>query len=175
MRLVLAALVTGSFSLSCASAKPARVLQKQVEVEAPAADVWSAWTTAEGARSFFAPDARIEARPGGAYEIYFALEMPEGKRGSEGCKVVAVDTGKRLAFTWNFPLSLPEIRDEHTEVAIALEPLGEKRTRVTLTATGWKPGEVWDKGYAYFEKAWDTVLTRLQSRFKAGPVDWSKL
>jgi len=36
-----------------------RQLLKSVLVSAGRAQVWNAWTTAEGARTFFAPDARI--------------------------------------------------------------------------------------------------------------------
>ena len=42
-----------------------------------------------------ADPARIEAEVGGAYELYFDLEQPEGMRGSEGCTVVELEPVRR--------------------------------------------------------------------------------
>ncbi|HXE74927.1 MAG TPA: SRPBCC domain-containing protein [Candidatus Xenobia bacterium] len=151
-----------------------RSLRKQVTVAAPLAEVWNAWTTTEGVTGFFAPAAKVEARIGGPYEIYFGLSQPEGQRGSEGCKVHSVVPMKLLAFEWNAPPSIPTIRDSgvHTLVVIELEEAGPKQTRVTMTHTGWGVGEDWDKTYAYFDRAWEAVLSNLQYRFEVGRVEW---
>jgi uncharacterized protein YndB with AHSA1/START domain len=37
-----------------------RSIRQETVVPAPAAEVWQAWTTAGGARTFFAPIARVE-------------------------------------------------------------------------------------------------------------------
>jgi len=39
---------------------------------------------------------------------------------------------------------------------------------------GWGDGGQWDQAYAYFDKAWDTVLGNLQQRFVSGPRDWTE-
>ena len=150
-----------------------REICKATEVEAPLAEVWRAWTTAEGAITFFAPEARIEATAGGAYELYFDLESPEGERGSEGCTIRELVEEKFLSVTWNFPPSLPSILSEHTTVGIGLQALGVDRTRVVITHTGWQDGPVWAEGFTYFMRAWDMVLGRLQHRFAVGPIDWA--
>ena len=85
-------------------------------IPAPIEAVWQAWTTAEGVRSFFAPQCTIDLRPGGAYEMYFDLEAASGLRGSEGCVVLAIEEPYMLSFTWNAPPELPRIRDHHTHV-----------------------------------------------------------
>ncbi|GMU58958.1 MAG: hypothetical protein AMXMBFR34_07210 [Myxococcaceae bacterium] len=154
------------------AAAPADLVKDRLIPATPAA-VWKAWTTREGAARFFAPDARIEPRAGGAFEIYFAPGAPEGQRGTEGCTVVAAEAQKKLVFTWNFPPGLPTLRDSkaRTTVTIALTPEG-KYTRVRLTAAGWKDGADWRAGHAYFDKAWTTVLARLERSFRRGPIDW---
>lgn len=156
------------------SASWQRSLRKQVTVAAPLAEVWNAWTTTEGVTGFFAPAARVEARVGGPYEIYFGPSQPEGQRGSEGCKVHSVAPMKLLVFEWNAPPSIPAIRNSgvHTLVYIELEEAGPGRTRVTMTHTGWGVGEDWDKTYAYFDRAWDAVLSNLSYRFAVGRVEW---
>jgi uncharacterized protein YndB with AHSA1/START domain len=148
-------------------------LVKEIEVDASMEEVWAAWTTAEGARTFFAPQAKIEAQPGGPYELYFALDLPAGLRGSEGCQVLAADPPRHLVFTWNFPPSLPGIRHERTQVRVVLSPVAPQRTRVRLVHSGWRRGEEWQKGHAYFEGAWGLVMERLGRRFAQGPVDWN--
>src|SRR5439155_19424587 len=114
--------------------KPARAIRKTVTVKAPVEDVWEAWTTAEGARTSFGPDARIELRPGGAYEIYFNPDEPEGDRGSEDCKVLAYRKPQFLVFSWNAPPESPSLRKGRakTRVDVRLEPSGH-RTHVSLT------------------------------------------
>ena len=56
-----------------------------VEVTVPAnpEEVWNAWTTEEGIKSFFAPECNIELKVGGAYELLFDLEAESGSQGSE--------------------------------------------------------------------------------------------
>jgi uncharacterized protein YndB with AHSA1/START domain len=149
-----------------------RTLRKAVTVEAPLAEVWNAWTTTEGVKTFFGPGARVEAAPGGPFEIYFSLNAPEGLRGSERCKVHSVVPMKLFAFTWNQPPIIPALRDVQTLVVLRLEEVAPGKVRVEMTHSGWGVGEDWDKAYAYFDRAWDAVLGNLQYRFTVGPVDW---
>ena len=160
-----------------ALALPPASVKKAVIVAAPPADVWTAWTTVEGAKSFFAPGARIEARVGGPYEIWFFPEAPEGSRGCDGCTVISADPPRRLSFTWSFPPSIPELRDTGVTTRVTVELLAgsvEGSTLVSLVHDQFPEGEAGEKGRAYFGKAWDAVLARLQQRFRRGPVDWSK-
>jgi len=55
-----------------------RAIDKTVDVNASVDDVWDAWTTRAGIVSFFAPDAKIEPRVGGAFEVYIDPEAPPG-------------------------------------------------------------------------------------------------
>ena len=137
-----------------------RAVEVSVDVDAPVRAVWQAWTTREGIVSFFGSDARIDLRPGGAYEILFGNGV-----GCNGCMVMAVQPERLLAFTWNSPPHLAEVRPHFTHVVLRFEPLGEKHTRVTLHEDGWGDGGEWDKSFDYFSEAWPRVLKRLQQRF----------
>jgi uncharacterized protein YndB with AHSA1/START domain len=151
-----------------------RVIAAEVVVPAPVEQVWEAWATGAGAQTFLAPRCRIEARPGGAYEILFRLDAPEGQRGSEGMIVLAAQAPHLLSFTWNAPPHLPAVRAQRTHVTVRLAPAGAGHTRVTLRHDGWGEGGEWDEAFAYFERAWTrTVLPRLRHRFEHGPVDWA--
>ena len=151
-----------------------RILRKEVEVAASASTVWDLWTSERGVRSFFAPEALIEPRPSGRYELYFVPDASEDQKGSEGCRIVSLMAGIEVTFTWNFPPTLPSIRDEHTVVRVAMTPIGPRHSRVTLEQTGWGDGGDWDEGFAYFERAWALVLGRLQWRVSHGPLDWDE-
>lgn len=141
-------------------------LKKHVIVYATAPEIFDAWTTEDGLRTFFSENVHMELKEGGPFEIYFSTEPPEGLRGSEGCKVLSWEEDKRLTFSWNFPPSLPEIRDERTEVTIAITPLdGGGGCEVSLRQSGFQDEGQWPDGYAYFDRAWDMVLENLRASF----------
>ena len=134
----------------------------------------NAWTTMEGAVCFFAPEAKIEARPGGAYELYFNPAAPEGERGAEGMRILAMQEPQFLSFTWNPPPHLPTVRGQQTLVQIRIEAISDGLSKVTLQQDGWGTGDEWDAAYAYFERAWcKIVLPRLKYYLEEGPIDWT--
>jgi uncharacterized protein YndB with AHSA1/START domain len=151
-----------------------RVIEKSVVVEATLDQVWDSWTTREGIIGFFAPDAKIEPRVGGAFQIYIDPLAEPGMKGADEMRFMALQPKKMISFDWNAPPSLPEARAQRTFVVVRFEPLGEKQTRVTLHHSGWGEGGEWDKAYAYFDRAWGNVLINLQKRWTVGPYDWTE-
>lgn len=151
-----------------------RAIDKQIEVPATLDQAWDAWTTREGITSFFAPDAKVEARAGGAFEIYFDPTAAPGSKGADGMQFMAVQPKTMLSFTWNAPPHLPQARQQRTLVVVRFEPLGDKATRVSLHHTGWGDGGEWDQAYTYFDRAWGRVLGGLKQRFEKGPQDWTE-
>jgi len=151
-----------------------RRIAKEVVVKAPVEAVWRAWTTPEGITSFFAPEARVEARVDGPFELYFNPYAPAGLRGADGMRFLALQEKKMISFTWNAPPSLPEARAQRTSVTVRFRPVGDSETQVSLSHSGWGEGGEWDKAYEYFSRAWDSVLASLQRRFAEGPTDWSE-
>lgn len=147
-----------------------RILFKTSLVEAPVAEVWKAWTTRDGLKTFFAEDALVDAVPGGPFEIYFSKDAPPGLRGSEGCTVLSVEPMRSFAFEWNAPPHLPAVRAQRTNVQLLFEPLGPGATRVRLVSLGWGTGEEWSRAHDYFDRAWSSVLANLEKHFKnVGP------
>jgi uncharacterized protein YndB with AHSA1/START domain len=141
-----------------------RRIVKEVVVSAPRSAVWKLWTTSDGPAEFVADKAEIELRLGGRYEWLFDRSAPEGARGSEGCTVLSFIPLEMLAFTWNAPPSIPELRDSgaRTQVVVRFAELQPDTTRVTLTQHGFGEGEAWERYITYFERAWEVVLTRLK-------------
>ena len=71
---------------------------------------WEAWTTREGIRSFFAPDALVEPRVGGAFHIHMDPGGAPGMKGADEMRFMALQPKKMLSFDWNAPPHLPEAR-----------------------------------------------------------------
>jgi uncharacterized protein YndB with AHSA1/START domain len=147
-----------------------RAVRKAVTVPAPVEDIWWAWTTDAGLRSWLLDDSRIELAVGGAYEWYFQAGGEPGTRGSEGCSVIGFQSPTMLTFTWNAPPHLADARAQRTVVLLRLRPEGEEQTRVELTQLGWGEGGQWDEAFDYFDAAWGRVMERLVAYFAGADV-----
>lgn len=156
---------------ACAAAE--RSLDKEVIIKADLDQAWQSWTTREGIVGFFAPDARIEPRVGGAFQIYIDPGAEPGARGADEMRFMALQPKKMLSFDWNAPPSLPEARAQRTFVVVRFAPVDATHTKVSLHHSGWGEGGEWDKAFAYFDRAWGHVLGNLQQRYETGPQDWS--
>ena len=146
---------------------PRRRVEHEVTVAASPLEAWSAWVDPERVTAFLGEAARIDLRIGGRYEILFLLDAPEGQQGTEGCRILAYLPGEMLAFSWNAPPQMPEIRFLHTWVVVTFLGPSEGPTRVRLVQTGFGDGPVWDEDAAYFERAWGLVLGRLRDHLGA--------
>lgn len=168
------ALIAFSFLALNVSAqdKADRAINEKVTVKANVDDVWKAWTTTEGVKTFFAPDAKVELRVDGPFEIYINPLAEPGQKGADDMRILAFQDKKMLTFTWNAPPSLPEARKQRTVVIVRFISRGDALTDVTLQHVGWGEGNEWDKAFDYFTKAWPSVLKNLKKRFDDGPVDW---
>ena len=151
-----------------------RAIDKEVVIAANVDQAWEAWTTREGIVSFFAPDAVIEPRVGGAFHIHIDPTAPPGMKGADDMRFLALQPKKMISFDWNAPPSLPQARAQRTFVIVRFEPVNERETRVSLHHTGWGDGGEWDKAFAYFDRAWGNVLANLKKRFDSGPQDWTE-
>lgn len=169
MRMVMA-IVAAALALGAHGAE--RSIAREVVVKAPVEAVWMSWTTSEGIQSFFAPEARVEARPDGAFHVHFNPYAPPGAKGADDMRVLAVQEKKLISFTWNAPPHLPEVRAQRTFVTVRLAPASPTETRVSLHHSGWGEGSQWEQAYDYFDRAWGSVLANLQKSFSDGPIDW---
>lgn len=128
-------------------------------------EMWAKWSTAEGLKSFFGADNNIKLAEGGAYEIFFKMDSPEGLRGGEGNKIISYVRQSNLAFTWNAPPEFPTVRnhEKKTWVLVEFNKIDDCNVEVVLTHVGWLEGEDWDAVYEYFSRAWETVMSWLET------------
>jgi uncharacterized protein YndB with AHSA1/START domain len=149
-------------------------IQMYVIINAPVDSVWSRWTTEKGLKKFFAPAAVIELKTFGKFEVLFDPNAPEGQRGAENNRILAVEDKKMLSFTWDAPPQFPQIRAQRTLVTIRMFATPDSKTIVTLTQTGWGQGQDWQTVRDYFEKAWGGfVLPNLKYSLEIKPMDWA--
>jgi uncharacterized protein YndB with AHSA1/START domain len=150
-----------------------RAIVKEVVVKATPEQVWQAWTTVEGIKSFFAPGARIEAKSMGLFEIHMNPFAADGLKGADDMRYLALQEPKFLSFTWNAPPHLAEARKQRTIVTVRITPVDATTTKVVLNHSAFGDGGEWDKTYDYFNNAWGRVLANLKKRFDEGPIDWT--
>ena len=99
-----------------------RQVTREIVLEAPVEEVWSALTEPERLEEWFANDVELELEPGG--EGTFRWDDGEERH----AVVEEVDPERRFAFTW-----------DESHVSIELDEV-EGGTRVTVTETvdaGW--------------------------------------
>jgi uncharacterized protein YndB with AHSA1/START domain len=180
MFVILAVLLAAASCHSAAPSKHREIVTEKV-VRGTPEELFSLWTTREGVRQFFAPDAVIDPRKGGEYTIVFAPEQdPEGlSHGTKGARILAFDPGKRLVFEWitftskeipgafGPPLASPAERNVSplpTAVEVTFTPQGANDTLVRLRHYGFPSGGKWDEAYDFFARVWPHVLEELAQR-----------
>jgi uncharacterized protein YndB with AHSA1/START domain len=147
---------------------PLRRVEQEILVAASPRDAWDAWVNPQRVVNFLGAEARIDLRIGGRFEILFLLDAPEGQQGAEGCRILAYLPGEMLAFSWNAPPQMPEIRFLHTWVVVTFQEAAGGSTRIRLVQTGFGEGPLWDEDAAYFTAAWGRVLARCRDYLGAG-------
>lgn len=165
----------GSSALAHAE-RPLDPIDVSAIVPGARADVFEAYTTSAGWKAFMGVEAKVEARPGGPFELYFSMTPPEGQRGSEGCTVLSLVPGEMITYTWNAPPAMPKQRAERTWVVVMFEEVSGRATRVRARHLGFaenaavqKGGataEEWAQTRAYFANAWPRVLGALSAHFE---------
>jgi len=130
-------------------------------VAAPPHEVYRLWTTSEGIAQFLGPTAIVGPGIGGPYEYQFLDDAPDGLRGGEGCRILALEPDRLVVFTWNSPPGFAT-RGQHTWVVLSLQPI-DGGTHVRLAHWGHGVGPDWEANREYFTSAWERVLDALQA------------
>jgi len=153
-----------------------RVLRHEAIVAAPREQVFAAFTTSEGLRSFAAPVVAIDLRIGGDWEATYDPHRKLGAPGNIHNEVLAFLPPEMLTIRVReapprFPH--PEIVRQVWTV-IQLEDAGNGRTRVVISMLPYRDGADWDVVYELFRRGNAIVMRHLQDRFATGkPVDWT--
>lgn len=147
-----------------------KAIINEVTIEAPLQLVWYAWTISERVSAWFAPETVIEAKEGGAYELYF-IPGNKNEMNTHGCKITKLIEEKELQFTWKGPdpfASIMNIESELTIVNVSFEAIDEGSTKVIVEHTGFKTDDQWAEALNWHQMAWSGVLSSLKSALEKG-------
>lgn len=140
-------------------------------IDAPVEEVWKAFTTAEGLKSWMAPLAEIELRVGGKM---LASYKADGKLGDENTienTILSFEPQRMLSIKatkppagFPFPAAIKDMWS-----VIYFEPVGADRTRVTVVGMGYGDSEEHAKLREFFDKGNAHTIEQLRKKFaKAG-------
>ena len=146
------------------SSEPKR-LDFAVTVPASVDAVWDAFTTSAGMMNWVAPEATVEPRTGGKWEVRFGSSVGGGT-------IVLIQPKSLLALAALAPDRFPTVRRERTTAVFLFDAAGPNATTVRLAQTGWKDGEEWDRAFDYLSTGNAQLLELLYHRFAVGPASW---
>ncbi len=146
---------------------PEKALRFEVTVPASLDDVWAAFTTSDGLRTWLWSDVRVDLRQGGDWLVLFP-----GSSG--GGTIVSFEPKHELVVRALAPERFPTVRAVRTLAVFSFSPLTPSSTVVTLRQTGWQAGPEWDEAYEYLASGNAQLLGALKQRFETGPIDWRR-
>ena len=141
-------------------------IRVEVWVQAPIGEVWDSWTRSDRI-TWFSLEANIEARLGGAYELFWDPTNHDSMS-TKGRRITAYEPKELLAFTWKGPDQFAHFmntKPPKTEVMVSFEDRGD-RTKLVIEHTGWGEGEEWVEARTWHVNAWKGVLDSLVSRYE---------
>ena len=148
-------------------------LVHETVVDAPAEAVWQAISTVDGWRTWAVPVA-WEPEPD-VIETSYSPDARSGDPSTIRQRIMAAVPGRLLVFrTIRAPAGFPHF-DTFAQVTslFELEPVGDGRTRVRLTGSGYADSEAGRQLLGFFRDGNRVSLERLRQRFVTGPLDWS--
>jgi len=140
----------------------------ETRIKAPLDRVWLAWTESERVSRWFSPEANIEARVGGPFELFFDPE-DHNHMSTIGCVVTSLSEKEGLSFDWKGPDQFASLMNEPkpvTSVAVRFRVEGDA-TIVEVEHSGWGEGDDWIDAREWHLKAWGGVLESLKATLES--------
>ena len=166
---------TGVSDTSFRDAEGHRVQQLQIDIDAPVAMVWAAFTTDAGFTSWCAPVAHVTLGNDGMIEASYRLTSRIGDPENIRNRIV-VYLPERLLVLHNehVPKGAPFKQDviDKIRTVIQFEDRGGGRTHVIESGVGYGEGPDFDAMYDHFRSGNAEEFAALEQRFVKGPIDW---
>lgn len=122
--------------------------------------VFDAWVNPSRLERWLAPKARVDARRGGRYELFWEPSRPE-VNSTRGCKITEIVPNRELSFSWKGPEAFQEVMGTRTAVYLRFEP-AEGGTLVRLVHTGWGESTEWQAARRWQLEAWREAFENLK-------------
>ncbi|MEJ2514964.1 MAG: SRPBCC domain-containing protein [Gammaproteobacteria bacterium] len=139
-----------------------RVLHLAAELPVPPGDAFEWFCLEERLQEWLVPQARVEPRTGGAYELFWAPEDPENDS-TIGCRITVFQPGEVLGFQWRSPRQFKPFANGADPLTHVLASFAAQHggARIHLVHTGWRSGPEWEAAAAWQELAWRKALRAL--------------
>jgi uncharacterized protein YndB with AHSA1/START domain len=137
-------------------------VRHQLRITAPPRTVWSAFTTEEGVCRWWAPAARVDARPGGRLVLSPAPGADGEPRPEQRGMFHECRPTRRIEIAWD--ASSPDPITRGTRVQISLGQQGDE-TQVMILHSGEPLND--DATRSAIEAAWKADLLRLRAALEA--------
>ena len=137
-------------------------------VDAPASEVWKAWTTSGGVESWMVAHAEIDLRVGGKMRTHYSKEGKLGDPGTIENTIISYDPERMLSLKVaktpeRFPFK-KAVQDMWT--VVYLEPVAGGKTKVTCRGLGFTEDPESQQMRRFFERGNQMTLDALAARFK---------
>ncbi len=147
------------------------VLVQEVLVEAPVAEVWKAYTTAEGWMGWAVPLAEVDFRIGGTIRTHYGSGAKIGDPGTITLHIVNYVPERLLTLQAELSEHWPEVMQEdaeHLMNVIVFEAMGENRTRVLSYGVGYRDQPAYEKLMDFFIGANEGLFQKLKDYLETG-------
>jgi uncharacterized protein YndB with AHSA1/START domain len=140
-----------------------KIIYKSVRLDCSAQKAFEMFTFNQHLEKWLTQVADVEPKVGGKYELFW---NPEDKRNDStiGCKILAIEPGKFLAFEWKGPKQHKHFMNTAkplTHVIVFFIPIS-KGVEVHLLHTGWRDSAEWEEARQWFNRAWTNAFAELQ-------------
>lgn len=145
-----------------------KIINLSVWLRCNVKEAFDKFTINEQLESWLTEQAEVEPQTGGKFELFW---NPENKEidSTIGCKILAFQPGKYLAFEWKGPAQFKDFMNTAqplTHVVIYFLPISgddpdKDFTEVHLIHTGWRNTEEWEKARVWFENSWAMSFEKL--------------
>ena len=154
---------------SFVTADGARTLQESIDIDAPAAVLWKAFTDVAEYRRWNSPVAAIDLRVGGSLEASYDPAKAIGDPDNIKHRILTFLPGRLIVFqNIQAPRALPGAEAfQRTVTVLEYQPLGPARTRVTISSTGWGNDPASDRLYGFFKSGNAELLSKMKSVYGA--------
>ena len=157
------------WGIAMAGAADAPPLVHTGVVEAPLDDVWGAFTTTAGIKSWMVPHADIELKVGGKMRTHYDKNGTLGDENSIENTILSFDPKRMLSIkATKAPKNFPFKKSiEGMWTVIYFEAMGAKQTKLTIVGLGFCDDEESQKLRRHFDAGNAYTLKKLQKRFAA--------
>ncbi len=142
---------------------------REVEIDAPLDRVWQAFSSASELQHWLCERANVVLQPGGAFECYWG---PNSSRSTEGCRIVALEPQRHLAFQFRGVGDFADVFQPPTSptiIDVRFRSDAPNHTTIVLEQSDTRPDvEGWAAYDEWAADAWEDALQGLKQRCEEG-------